>query len=328
VRARSASPLNHPAAADNVGRVKIRIGVGLGTRTAAGEAETFRTIVEALERLRFDSLWLSERINAVAPDPLVGLAVAAGATTRLKLGTSVLVLPGRNPVLLAKELATLDRLSNGRLLPAFGLGAVDPREQQAFGVSREERAARFDEALPLIRRLWTEDRVTHQGPFVELDRVDVRPKPVQQPPDVWLGGRAPSELRRVGRLGDGWLPSFCTPAEVAAGIDVVNAEAERHGRAIDPEHIGALVLYHEGELPDGAAAVLSRRLRGRASEAGDPGVDDIVPTGLDGLRAQLERLVAAGASKFVVAPLAEAGSPGEWEDHLGRLAAAVLPLQG
>jgi probable F420-dependent oxidoreductase len=301
--------------------VKIRVGFGLGTRTGAGDAEVFRTIVDSLEELRFDSLWLSERVNAVAPDPLVGLAVAAGATRRLKLGTSVLVLPGRNPALVAKELATLDRLSGGRLLPAFGLGAVDPREQQAFGVERTERAARFDEALPLIRRLWTEGRVSHHGRYYDLDEVDVRPKPLQDPPDVWLGGRAPSELRRVGRLGDGWLPSFCTPDDVAAGLPVVNAEAERNGRAIDPEHIGVLLLYREGPLPGGMAGILSRRV-GEGVDA-----DDVIPAGLDGLRAQLERFVAVGASKFVVAPLAEPESPREWQDLIGRLAAAVLPLE-
>jgi probable F420-dependent oxidoreductase len=303
--------------------VRIRIGVGLGTRTGAGDAETFRTIVAGLEGLGFDSLWLSERVNAAAPDPLIGLAVAAGATRRLKLGTSVLVLPGRNPALVAKELATLDRLSDGRLLPAFGLGAVDPREQQAFGVRREDRAALFDEALPLIRRLWTEDRVTHQGAHFALDGVDVRPKPVQQPPEVWLGGRAPSELRRVGRLGDGWLPSFCTPGEVRAGLDVVSAEAARHGRAIDPGHIGALVLYSEGAVPDEVAALLRQRLRG--GEQADVGA--IVPAGLGALRAQLEAFVAAGASKFVVAPLTEPASPAAWDDQLGRLAEALLPLQ-
>jgi probable F420-dependent oxidoreductase len=304
-----------------VTQVKIRIGVGLGTRTGAGEPDAFRTIVVALETLGFDSLWLSERINGVAPDPVVGLSVAAGLTRRLKLGTSVLVLPGRNPVLLAKELATLDRLSGGRLLPAFGLGAVDAREQQAFGVERGERAALFDEALPLIRRLWSEDRVTHEGGAFRLDGVDVRPKPVQSPPEVWLGGQAPSELRRVGRLGDGWLPSFCTPEDVAAGLPVVTAEADRHGRAIDPEHIGALVLYREeaSPLPEAVAAVVARR--------GARNPDDVIPAGLDALRARLEAFVAAGASKFVVAPLSEPGSPAAWEDRLGRLAGAVLPLQ-
>ena len=143
--------------------VKIRIGYGFGTRTKLND-ERFAEAVDALEELRFDSLWLSERLGGEAPDPIVGMAYAAGRTTKLKFGTSVLVLPGRNPVVLAKELATLDRLSAGRLLPAFGLGVADPHEQQAFGVARQERAAWFDEALPLIRRLWLEDVVDHDGP--------------------------------------------------------------------------------------------------------------------------------------------------------------------
>jgi probable F420-dependent oxidoreductase len=308
-----------------VPRVKIRIGVGLGTRTGTAEADLFLAVVAALERSGFDSLWLSERINAAAPDPLIGLAVAAGATRRLKLGTSVLVVPGRNPVVLAKELATLDRLSGGRFLPAFGLGAVDRREQQAFGVRRGERGERFDEALVLIRRLWDEERVTSHTTHVHLDDAQVRPKPLQRPLSVWLGGRAASELRRVGRLGDGWLPSLCTPADVRAGLGVVMGEAERHGRVIEPDHIGALVLYTDGPLPDGVTDRLADRLRSRATGGG---LEEIVPVGLGALRAQLERFVAVGASKFVVAPLIEPGSPAAWEDHLGRLAEAVLPLHG
>ena len=141
--------------------MKIRVGYGLGTQTMAGGPAAFAHLIDELERLRFDSLWLSERVSGAAPDPLVGLAFAAGRTARLKLGTSVLVLPGRNPVLLAKELATLDLLSGGRLLPAFGLGVVNPAEQQAFGVARGERAAVFDESLALIRRLWSGEPVDH-----------------------------------------------------------------------------------------------------------------------------------------------------------------------
>src|SRR2546423_14886722 len=102
-----------------------------------------------------------------------------------------MVRPGRNPVLVAKELASLDRLSDGRLLPAFGLGVVDPNEQQAFGVAREERASWVDEALPLIRRLWPEDAVDHDGPRVTYRNLTVRPPPAQSPPDAWLGGIAP-----------------------------------------------------------------------------------------------------------------------------------------
>jgi alkanesulfonate monooxygenase SsuD/methylene tetrahydromethanopterin reductase-like flavin-dependent oxidoreductase (luciferase family) len=114
--------------------VKVRVGYGLGTQAPTDPA-SLAALVDELERLRFDSLWLSERLTGPAPDPVVGLAFAAARTTHLKFGTSVMVLPGRNPVVLAKELATLDRLSGGRLLPAFGLGVRDPAEQQASASS-------------------------------------------------------------------------------------------------------------------------------------------------------------------------------------------------
>src|SRR5215813_6123651 len=142
--------------------MKVRIGFGLGTRSLTND-DRFGPFVDDLERLRFDSLWLSERIGGESPDPVVGMAYAAGRTKKLKFGASVMVLPGRNPVLVAKSMASLDRMSGGRLLPAFGLGVADAHEQQAFGIARADRAAWFDEALPLIRRLWLEDTVDHDG---------------------------------------------------------------------------------------------------------------------------------------------------------------------
>ena len=287
--------------------MKIRIGFGLGTRTVTNEPETFEPFVDALEELGFDSLWLSERITGDAPDPLIALAYAAARTKRLKFGMSVLVVPGRNPVVLAKELATLDRLSGGRLLPAVGLGVADPLEQQAFGVQRGERARIFNEALPLMRRLWTEDVVDHDGEFFHLEGMRVAPKPVQQPLDVWLGGIAPSELKRVGRLGDGWLPSFATVDEVRDGITVVQQVAAEHDRTIDPEHFGVLIPYRDGPLPDLIAQFVQRR----RPEA-DP--NEVVPE-----RTQLvdviKRMIDIGASKFVLIPL---GEPRAWQRRAAR----------
>jgi probable F420-dependent oxidoreductase len=296
--------------------VKVRIGFGLGTRTAL-DAEPFAVLVDGLERLGFDSLWLSERITGPAPDPIVGLAVAAGRTRKLKLGTSVMVLPGRNPVLVATEWASLDRLSGGRTLPAFGLGIADPAEQQAFGVERAERAAWFDEALPLIRRFWTEDKVDHDGPRFSFQGLSVRPKPVQSPPDVWLGGIAPSELRRVGRLGDGWLPSFCTAEEAARGRVTIEESAAAADRELDNEHYGALLFYARRGVPDGLARIVAARR---------PGFDpaDLVAVGVPALRATVERFCDVGFSKFVVVPLED---PPSWDDELGELGQALLPLQ-
>jgi probable F420-dependent oxidoreductase len=297
--------------------VKVRIGFGLGTQTLSGDAERFAGFVDALERHGFDSLWLSERLTGPAPDPLIALALAAGRTQRLKLGTSVLVVPGRNPVVLAKELASLDRLSGGRLLPAVGLGAPVPAEHRAFGVERTARAGLFDEALVLMRRLWTEDDVHHAGEHFHVAGVTLRPRPVQQPIDVWLGGTSPSELRRTGRLGDGWLPSFTVPAEVESGWAVVNAVAAEHGRAIDPEHLGVLVLYTRSGLPDAVARVVAARR---------PELDphDVVPAGIEPLRRHVERFVAAGASKFVVVPVED---PPDWDAELAELAGALKPLE-
>src|SRR3954447_14419635 len=202
------------------GPARVRIGFALRTRTKLNDSG-FGTVVDDLERLRFDSLWLSERIGGDAPDPVVGMAFAAGRTTSLKFGMSVMVLPGRNPMLVAKSLASLDRLSNGRLLPAFGLGVADPREQQAFGVQRTERAKIFDEALAVMRGAWADELLTHHGTYFDYDNLRVLPKPRQHHLDVWLGGIAPSELKRVGRLADGWLPSFVTPDDCARGREAI-----------------------------------------------------------------------------------------------------------
>lgn len=301
--------------------MKVRIGCAPALGGLGNDAGAFASLVDGLEDLGFDSLWLPERISSPRPDPVVGMSFACGRTRRLKVGTSVMVLPGRNPVLLAKELATLDVLSEGRVLPAFGLGAVDPVEQQAFGVERAERAARFDEALGLLRRLWAEDVVDHVGEWYRFEGVRVEPKPSQGRLDVWLGGRAPAELRRVGRVGDGWLPSFCTPSEVEAGRDVVVEAATAAGRTMDPEHWGAMVVYANGDDPGTAMAKLASRLGDRFSRLP---IDEVVVTGHEALARRVEEFVAVGFSKLVVVPLSE---PDDWDVELGRLADVVLPLQ-
>ncbi len=296
--------------------MKVRIGYGFGTQRGF-DAVQFNAMVDALDELRFDSLWLSERITADAPDPVIGLAVAAGRSARLKLGTSVQVLPGRNPALLAKELATLDVLSGGRFLPAFGLGIAHPAEQQAFGIDRKQRAAYFEEALPLLRRFWLEDSVDHDGDRFHYEGLTVRPKPVQQPPDIWLGGRAPVELRRIGRLADGWLASFSMPDECAAGRTVIEATAAEHDREIDPEHFGAMILYSPGPLPEAVAVLIA----GRSPDV-DPNV--LVPSNLDALERRIHEYVEVGFSKLVLVPLHQ---PEDWTEELRPIAARVQPLQ-
>ena len=157
----------------------------------------------------------------------------------------------------------------------------------------------------------------HDGPHFHYEAITVRPKPVQQPPDVWLGGRAPSELRRCGRLGDGWLASFCTPADCEAGRPVIEEAASAAGRRVDPEHFGAMVVYAHDEVP----VALKDRLA-----ALRPGLDpaDLVPVGLPALRDRLIEFIGVGFSKLVLVSLAE---PDDWAAELEKLGAAVLDLE-
>ena len=297
---------------------KIRIGFGLGTSTTLN-TPSYGVVVDALESLGFDSLWLSERISGPAPDPLVAMAYGAGRTERLKFGMSVMVLPGRNPVVLAKELATLASMSGGRLLPAFGLGAVDPVEQQAFGVERTERAKLFDEMLTVMRHCWTGESFTHHGNRYDYD--DVRVLPAATKMGVWLGGIAPSELRRVGRVADGWLPSFVTPDDASAGRTVIEEVCAEHDRQIDHDHFGVLVPYAFGPIPDRLLALLAKR----RPDLADPG--ELVPTSWQGLTDLIRRFIDVGTSKFVVLPLAEPADAGAWVEHLAEAADVLLPLE-
>lgn len=298
--------------------MKIRIGFGLGTQTRLHD-ETYGTVVDALEKHDFDSLWLSERISGDAPDPLVAMAYGAGRTTKLKFGMSVMVLPGRNPVVLAKELATLGTMSGGRLLPAFGLGAVNPIEQQAFGVERSERAALFDETLDVMRKCWTGEPFTHSGSRFSYDGVVVKPAPRRM--DVWLGGIAPSELRRIGRLADGWLPSFVLPSDAEAGRRVIETVAAEHDREIEDDHYGVLIPYSFGEIPDQTKAVLAKRRPDLDN------VDELVPNSWESLQALISRFVDVGTTKFVVLPIDEPRDADAWVEHLAEAADAVKPLE-
>src|SRR5215831_4246663 len=149
--------------------MKIRIGVGLGGL----ELDQFGSAVQRMEQRGFDSLWLSEVLTTGVLDPLTGLAFAAGITRKLKLGTTMTVT-ARNPVRMAKELATIDRLSGGRLLLVFVPGLTNRQEDQALGVPVKQRGAWLDEMLPLVRRLWSEDEVVHSGALWCYDGISLQ----------------------------------------------------------------------------------------------------------------------------------------------------------
>ena len=160
--------------------MKVRIAVGLGG-TELG-ADAFAALVADLAELRFDSLWISEILTGPGPDPLIALATAAQLQPRLKLGTTML-LPGRNEVRLAKSLATLDVLSRGRLLLTFVPGLAYGPERDAIGVPVQQRGEAIERTIPRLRRWWAGE---------EVDGITMRPRPVQDPLEPWLGGLPPA----------------------------------------------------------------------------------------------------------------------------------------
>ncbi|HEX3794359.1 MAG TPA: LLM class flavin-dependent oxidoreductase [Acidimicrobiales bacterium] len=296
--------------------MKIRIGISAGGENLAPEAMV--ALGKSIKECGFDSLWLPEVLSRPGPDPLVGLAWVSGACPDLKIGTTML-LPGRNLVWLAKAVATLDHLSAGRFLLTFVPGLSIGGERLAVGVDPAARGGLMDEALPVLRRLWAGESVSHDGPSGTFSEVTVSPRPTQDPFDVWLGGNAPAALDRCGRLADGWLPALCTPQDAADGKKVIDQVAEDHGRSISPEHFGVSIAYApEGtDFSTGAIASLTRRARGRPLE-------EIIPVGLSGLRALVESYLDVGFSKFVVRPISP---PPEWRSELEVLSAAVGGLQ-
>ena len=237
--------------------IKYRIGIMPGPWPPGRESGQFLfTLAEFCEASDIDSIWLSDRLSSPAPVPevMTSLAAIAARTQKLKFGPSVLVLPYRTPVVAAKEMATIDWLSRGRLFPAVGVGVELPREFDASGVPFKERGRRTDEAIRVMRLLWTQDEVSYEGEFFKLDRVTVFPKPWQNPPPIWIGGKSEAAQKRTGRLGDGWIPSFITPDEMRAGVQKVHDLAAAAGRQVPEDHFGTLINY---ALADSEAAALA-----------------------------------------------------------------------
>lgn len=296
--------------------MKVRIGISLGSMATPGR---LGTSARMLEDAGVDSLWLSEVVYGPLVEPFVGMAHALAVTSRLKLGTGVAVLPGRHPVLVAKQLTSLAALAPARVLPVFGLRPARRTEAAAFPVPGP-RAAVFDESLELLRLLLTQDDVSFAGQFFTVDSATVGlPRPAK-PLDVWLGGSAPEGLRRAGRLGDGWLGSFLTPAEAWAAREQIQAAAAEAGREVDPEHFGISLAVAEDSIPAELALAVSRRR---------PGVDPatLVPVGWPALVSALAEYVDAGLSKFVIRPAAVRQDEGALERFVAEFGEYMTPLQ-
>lgn len=292
--------------------MKVRIGMGLGSLTPDDDVPA---MIDLLEERGIDSLWFSEVVHAPQVDPVVGMAYAVARTRKLKVGTGVMVLPGRHPLLVAKQLASLARLAPKRILPVFGLHSARPAERSAFPVPDGRRAAMFDESLILVRELLTQTKVTFHGEFFDLDDASVG-FVAERPLDLWLGGSAPAALRRIGRLADGWLASFVTPDEVAAGIGVIQQAAADAGREVEVEHFGVSIPVAFDTIPAGLVEAVRRR-------RGDDAAEAFVPVGWDAAKELIASFTRAGASKFVVRP---ATRPASWDGFVEEFVEHMHPL--
>ena len=296
--------------------MKVRIGISLGP---AGSPDQFAGAVDQLEQAGVDSLWLPETVYSPVVEPFTGMAFALARTRRLKAGSGISVLPGRHPVLVAKQLASLAGLAPGRVLPVFGLRPAQDAERALFPVPAGQRAAVFDESLELMRLLLTTEKVDYAGRFFSVSGATVSPRPAK-PLDIWLGGSAPAALRRVGRLADGWLGSLLTPAEAGEAVKLIQDAAAEAGREVEEDHFGLslpVTLAGNGQgIPDALLASIRRR----RPEA-DPAT--LVARGWDDARRMLGQYVEAGLSKFVVRP----ASPGPFGPFLDGFVRELLPLQ-
>jgi len=293
--------------------MKVRIGVSLGPSVGPDQ---FAAAVDLLEQAGIDSLWLPENIYSPSVDPFTGMAFALSRTRRLKAGSGISVLPGRHPVLVAKQLASLAGLAPKRVLPVFGLQPAQPAERPLFPTPRNQRAAVFDESLTLLRLLLTEPTVSFAGDFYQVDNASIGPLPAK-PLDIWLGGSAPNGLKRVGRLADGWLGSLLTPAEARTAVDTINEAAADAGRHVDDDHFGLSLPIAQNGVPTQLQASIARRRP-------DTDPDLLVAKGWPGARRMIERYVEAGLSKFVVRPADRPESFGSFLDGFVR---ELMPLQ-
>ncbi len=214
-------------------RVPIGVAIPQTFRDGAVDPRRIADFLRRAETLGFHSAWVVEQIlGAMATlEPVDLLAYAAALTERMRLGSAVLLTALRNPVHLAKSLATVDQLSGGRLIVGVGLGG-NPRVYPAYGLSEARRAARFEEGLTLMKRLWTEPRVTMKGEFFNVDNASMQPKPAQKPhPPLWFGGHHPNALKRAVAMGSGFIGagsvSTAAFADEARQLRTLLAEAGR-----------------------------------------------------------------------------------------------------
>lgn len=277
-----------------------------------------------LESLPIDSLWAGGHVASPNPSPeaMIALAGLAAGTERVRVGTSILLLPLYAPAIVAKQVADLDNTTGGRVTLGVGIGGEYPAEFRACQVPVSERGPRTDEAIPLLRALWTGDPVTHTGRYYPMDDVRIHPAPVQAGgPPIVVAGRQEAAMRRAALLGDGWMPYLYSPRRYAASVETIREIATREGRDLTGFEWFAFVFV--GVDPDGerardeAAGFLGGTYRQdfRAMLASVAAVGTAAE-----VAATLQQFVDAGVRHLVFAPAAADAAA-----TVDRLFAEVIP---
>jgi probable F420-dependent oxidoreductase len=300
--------------------VKIRCGIGVAA-FGFDRARDYFAFAEQCEAGGVDSLWQTDRLvgSDAQLEPMAAMASLAGATERIKFGMNAVVVAYRDPLVLAKECATIDFLSNGRLLPVFGVGFEGDPTWRATGRDPATRGKRSDETLEIMKRLWNGESVDFVGAHFTYQGARIAPLPVQKPLPLWIGGHSPAAIRRTARLGTGWLGGLMPPGEVAGVVAAIRAECAKTGRTIDADHYGATLPFRFGNADD----PMVQRFAGRASvRRGDSASQIVVGKPAD-LTARIQQYVAGGVSKFVLLPLAQGTH--ELREQTARAIAEVLP---
>ena len=281
-----------------------RIGFGL-LNYPFDDGRAFFRWVELLEKSHVDSVWQSDRLISTDNylESLSALAALAGCTEKIKFGMNAIVMPLRDPLVLAKQCATIDYLSNGRLLPMFGVGYPQAAEWAATGRSAEHRGSIANEMFELIARLWSEESVTFAGRYFQYKNASIAPRPVQQPLPLWIGGTSAAAIKRTAKLGSGWIGGIASVEDVRSAIAGIKTEAVKYGRKIDDDHYGTSLAFRIGSPDDDA--VRNSPFVKRTGIGANIDVNPLFCIGSSAdLTARLKEYVAVGASKFVLFPIA------------------------
>jgi probable F420-dependent oxidoreductase len=300
--------------------MSIRIGVGMGLGSPMPIDQYWR-LVELCETLAIDSIWHSDQLLRPSLEPIAMLAALATATKNLRFGMNAIVVSHRDPLIIAKECATIDYLAPGRLLPVFGIGDTADPVWKATGRSPEGRGARANEAIALIRRLLSEDDVSFHGEHFQYEHVSIAPRPQRRIP-IWIGGASEAAIQRTAALGDGWLGGLTAPQAAGDVVARIKAALKNVGRHIDDDHYGVVVPFRMGAMEDAEVVsfrnAINARRRAAAAEAPMIAVGDQAAV-VDVFRQYID----AGVSKFVAIPLGSNAQ--DIQAQVQRLAEDICP---